>query len=231
MHLIWAATLWVTYKNFLIPPETNYYDQTTVLALIESSIAVLLDGTNIQAGLMTFFVIVVLANMRYKFSRLLTPVILLFVGFYIVLNFWANFIDFFWNQVVKGMMDGPKYYHDDDMSNSFSFKVHMFALCSLLALTFGQILAPSLEVFIKVPELVPELYNFQFPLCVSMFLTFLYELTSYDPVKRTRLFRTELTKAFMTCILFQAVTLFMTTWYFSLGSAVQLEADRREKDI
>ena len=64
-----------------------------------------------------------------------------------------------------------------------------------------------------------------------MFLTFLYELTSYDPVKRTRLFRTELTKAFMTCILFQAVTLFMTTWYFSLGSAVQLEADRREKDI
>lgn len=160
MHLIWAAVLWVTYKNFLIPPETNYYDQTTVLALIESLLAIFIDGTSIQAGIRTFGVIILAANLRYKYSLLLTPLFIMVVAFYVVVNFWTNFIDFVWNQVIKGMMDEPKYYHDDDMSNSFSFKVHMITLCFLLAFTFGQILVPSIDMFKKVPELLPELYSF-----------------------------------------------------------------------
>jgi hypothetical protein len=128
--------------------------------LIESLLAIFIEGTNIQAGIVTFGVIILAANLRYKYSQLLTPLFIMVVAFYVVINFWTNFIDFVWNQVIKGMMDGPKYYHDDDMSNSFSFKLHMITLCFLLAFTFGQILVPSIDMFKKVPELLPELYSF-----------------------------------------------------------------------
>jgi hypothetical protein len=122
--------------------------------------------------------------------------------------------------LIKGMLEAKYYYHDDDMLNSFSFKVHMFLLCSLLAFVSSQILLPSFDIFKKVPELLPELFNFSIPLCISMFLTFLYELTSYDPIKRTRLFRTELTKVFMTCVLFYGFSLILTSWFFTLGSSI-----------
>lgn len=117
------------------------------------------------------------------------------------------------------------------MQNSFSFKVHMFTLCVVLAFVCGQIFLPTVEWVKKVPELLPELFGFTLLVCISMFLTFLYELTSYDPIKRTRLFRTELTKVFMTCILYQALTLLITNWFFSLGSAIQAEANRKMADI
>lgn len=107
----------------------------------------------------------------------------------------------------------------------------MFVLCSTLALVCSQIFTPTIPAFKRVPELIPELFSFTFLTCVSMFLTFLYELTAYDPLQRTRLFRSELTKCFMTCILYQAITLLTMNWFFTLGSAIQTSLDAKEHDL
>jgi hypothetical protein len=231
VHVVWTFVLWATFKNFLRPAKESYLNQSSVLAAIEATIAIVLSDASFVPSLSLFLSLILLSNLRYKFSRLLTPWVIFFVVFYLILNFWANLIDFIWNQVFKGMIEAKHYYHDDDMADSFSFKVHMFVLCATLAFVCGQIFLPSIEALKRVPELLPELYNFTFLICISMFLTFLYELTSYDPVKRTRLFRTELTKAFMTCIIFQATTLFMTTWFFSIGGTIRAEQNRKLKDV
>lgn len=231
VHLLWVLALWACFKNFLAPRSDDYVNQNSVLAFIEGFIAIAYVGTNVVVATCLLAGLVLVTNLRHKHSSLVTPLLVFFVVNYVLLNFGANSIDFFWNQVFKGMMDFNQYYHDDDMQNSFSFKVHMLVLCAILAFVCGQIFLPTVGCIAKVPELLPELFGFSLLVCISMFLTFLYELTSYDPVKRTRLFRTELTKVFMTCILYQGLTLLMTSWFFSLGHAIQAEADRKAADI
>jgi len=76
-----------------------------------------------------------------------------------------------------------------------------------------------------------SLFNYTVPICASMFFTFLYELTSFEPLKRTRLFRTELTKVFVACIIVYALALTLTTWLHTMSLTIKHAIERKEKDI
>jgi ABC-type multidrug transport system permease subunit len=200
-----------------------------VLAAIESIVAIVLTVPSTSA-LSFFLVLILVFNMRSRFSATMTPALIFFCVFYFTINFCTNVIDWAYKNLLREL-EIRKYYHDDDMSKSFSYKLHMTLLCAIAAFVCGQILMPTVGVIKQVPEMLSELFNFTLPLCVSMFLTFLYELTSYDPLKRTKLFREELTKCFMACLVFQAMLLITMSWFFSLGRAIQLEVERKEANI
>lgn len=92
------------------------------MAGIELMIANLLMGS--AEGLI-FQVLLLPASYMFTTNKIFTT---LRCCFYFGSNFWVNFIDWCYKMLIKeGAMNGFKgatYYHDEFISDSFSYKVH-----------------------------------------------------------------------------------------------------------
>jgi hypothetical protein len=66
---------------------------------------------------------------------------------------------------------------------------------------------------------------------LSIFFNFLFELTSISPETRFKVFRAELTKVFMTLVMFYFLTLCFTTWMYSIAQSIQITVNRREDNL
>ena len=65
---------------------------------------------------------------------------------------------------------------------------------------------------------------------VSLFFNFLIELTAMAPETRIKVFRQELSKVFMSVVVFFFLTVFLTTWVFSLASSINANLTWKEND-
>ena len=65
----------------------------------------------------------------------------------------------------------------------------------------------------------------------SLFFNFLFELTSMAPKTRFKVFRAELTKVFMTLVMFYFLTLCFTTWMYSMAQSIQFTVKWREDNL
>jgi hypothetical protein len=62
-----------------------------------------------------------------------------------------------------------------------------------------------------------------------MLLSFLIELTAMHPEERTKIFKTELSKVFMTTIVFNFFVLCLTAWLQSLGNHITVQTNRAKE--
>ena len=65
----------------------------------------------------------------------------------------------------------------------------------------------------------------------SLITTFLLELTALTAESRFKVFRSELTKVFMTIVLFYFMTLWLTTWLETLAGFTENTRTWREKEM
>jgi len=87
------------------------------------------------------------------------------------------------------------------------------------------------KVFRKLPEGLTFLHYYSIFINISMFFCFLLELTWFSAEKRGKIFKTELTKVFMTIVVFYFISLWLTTWMFSMATTISNEITRKEEDI
>ena len=66
---------------------------------------------------------------------------------------------------------------------------------------------------------------------MSLFFNFLFELTSMAPETRLKVFRVELTKVFMTVVIFYFLSLSVTSFVYEMAYWVRYEADRRDNEM
>ena len=62
-----------------------------------------------------------------------------------------------------------------------------------------------------------------------MLISFLIELTAMHPEERTKIFKTELSKVFMTTVVFNFFVLSLTAWLQSLGNHIAFQSNRAKE--
>ena len=123
-------------------------------------------------------------------------------------NLVVNTIDFAWNKKFLGI----EYLHEsDEFKLSFSYRLHQAVLLSLLAFVTSQLYIPSIEHFKNFLSGLTLSYLASIFICFNMMLTFLIETTSQRPEEMLKVFKTEMRKVFMTAVIFNLLTLCMTT--------------------
>lgn len=156
-------------------------------------------------------------TLRQKFHLHLNVALAYFIVYYFVINSCVNTFDFFKNYVFMGIT----YRHDDDFVSSFSYKTHQLVLIGMLALVSAQFTRPSLSIFQEVPLGLAIIHFFSVIVSISLFFNFLFELTSLAPETRLKVFRVELTKVFMTGVMFYLISLCFTTFMYYTALQVQ----------
>ena len=97
----------------------------------------------------------------------------------------------------------------------------------ILSFVSGQIFNPSIEYFKSNPQLLSFIFKFTLVISFNLFLSFVAELTTLGPVKRFKVFRSELTKVFWTIILVYFESFCFTQWMYTLAAQVkESERDR-----
>ena len=137
--------------------------------------------------------------------------------YYLALNICVNMFDFVWNFALQGI----EYQYDDDFVSSFSYKTHQLVLIAILSLISGQFINPTIALFRETPLGLAILHFFSINVSASLFFNFLFELTSMAPKTRFKVFRVELTKVFMTLIVFYFLSLCFTTWMNFTAQSIQ----------
>ena len=164
--------------------------------------------------------------LRQSFKATLNPLMVFFLFYYFVLNCMVNVIDLGYNFIYMGL----KYEHDDEFHASFSYKAHQLVLIALLSLVSSQFLFPSFQVFKEEYRGLPLVHFMSIFLTGSLFFNFLFELTSISPETRIKVFRVELTKVFMTVVIFYFMSLFLTTFAYEMAYWVRSESQRRDDE-
>ena len=138
----------------------------------------------------------------FKDKRLLLA---LFGVIYLTLNLWVNVTDFLYTGLIK------EYYHDEFFLMSFSYKIHQLFLCATLAFILNEMINTSVLI-VDRPRLLSFIFSTSIAVSISLFITFSYELTWYTPLKRLKVFKTEVTKILMTIVYFNLITLLLMSW-------------------
>ena len=173
---------------------------------------------------MGFMAVLYLRNLRPDVMNL---TICFFIFYYTTLTFWVNSIDFFCNYLLWDIY----YYHDEDFVTSFSYKTHLFVLILILSFISAQFISPSVTLFIETPLGLTFMHMYSLAVVASLFFNFLYELTAMAAETRFKVFRQELLKVFMTGVIFYFMTLWLTSWVFSLSNAINNTRNWKEEKI
>ena len=91
----------------------------------------------------------------------------------------------------------------------------------MLAGVSAQFTRPSVALIKEVPLGLAIIHFFSVFLSVSLFFNFLFELTSVSPETRLKVFRVELTKVFMTSVMFYLLSLCFTCWLDMCAHSLQ----------
>jgi hypothetical protein len=106
---------------------------------------------------------------------------------------------------------------DDELFlRMFSFKLFQFVLCMLLSLIYSQAICPSIEIFTAYPRLLYTLFTLTIPVNILMLTTYLFELTFYDQHQRAVIFKSQLTRVFVTNISVYIFAIVYSHWIQSL---------------
>ena len=75
------------------------------------------------------------------------------------------------------------------------------------------------------------IHGFSVLVSVSLFFNFLFELTSLAPETRLKIFRVELTKVFMTSVMFYMISLIFTSWMDSMAYSIKVTLSWKESKV
>jgi len=146
-HHLAMFLYWATFKCFLL--DTVTYGKATLdskaqnkqalFAFIESMAGLAIAGCKAPWPYALFVALVLLLHMRCNNSELLNPCLAFFSVYYLSCNFCVNLTDFGWRKMYLGI----EYYHDEEFTMSFSYRVHQFVLFALLAFISAMLLCPG----------------------------------------------------------------------------------------
>ena len=119
---------WATYKCYLLDtitfggasPNDKRQNKAFVWAFIQSMAGLALAGCKAPWPYALFILLVVLLHLRCNYSELLNPCLTFFSVYYLSCNFCVNLTDFVWTKKFLGI----EYYHDEEFTMSFSYRVH-----------------------------------------------------------------------------------------------------------
>ena len=83
-------------------------------------IALALDRQLTLSNFLLLFFLMLIFNIRQKYTSSMNPFLTFLMVFYVSLNFWVNLFDLFWNYLLQNIT----YRQDDDFVHSFSYKIH-----------------------------------------------------------------------------------------------------------
>ncbi|CDW75090.1 UNKNOWN [Stylonychia lemnae] len=218
-HYIWILTMWLAFKSFLVQDKQN-------LTIQGRAISVLIQGVfgltiSSELNLLSLSILTVLmgvAYVRVVYQNHMNLMIAFFIFLYLTQNFVVNLIDLL---VFKAYLNSG-YYHDDDFLKSFSYKVFQAFISLLFSALYSQSIYPTHQKILLAPQILEDLFLMTIPSCFMMLFCFLYELT-YEPAgKRTRIYKTELTKVFFTILYFFLIAMIFANWLQSLRKFIKL---------
>lgn len=93
-------------------------------------------------------------------------------------------------------------------------------LCAILAFTVSELMAPSAYVQ-SHPRILSVVMSASVAVCISLMLTFIYELTWYSASKRMKVFKTEVAKVMMTAVYFNLFCLLFMSWMWQLSKQIK----------
>ena len=228
VHLLWAFVIWASFKTLCIPSGgLARLNQTTVIAGLEIMVALLFSFSFSVSNVVFLFSLLAILYLRNLKPDVMNLTISFFVFYYTTLNFWVNTIDFFWNYALWDVY----YYHDEDFVTSFSYKTHTCVLIITLSFISAQFVHPSVALLKEVPVGLTFLHMYTLPVLASLFFNFLFELTAMAAEVRFKVFRQELLKVFMTGVMFYFMTLWLTSWVFTLSSALDRTRSWKEEKV
>lgn len=208
--MLWLLFLWLCFRQ----PTSK---QDFIYSLLELSLANFLTGSVLGLLLQCSVLSVLVALKDRKLF------VSLFVTTYLSLNFWVNLTDFLYTGLIKN------YYHDEFFLTSFSYKINQLVLCAILAYTVSELMAPS-DCIVEHPRSLSVIMSASFAVCVSLMLTFTYELTWYTAEKRMRVFKTEVTKVLMTTVYFYFFALLYMSWMWQLSKQIKHMQKTKERN-
>ena len=171
-------------------------------------VAFIISGSFSYGTLLLFFALILILNLRQKYSATFQIALTFFAFYYLIMNFALNMFDFCWNYLLKGV----SYKFDDDFVSSFSYKTHQLLLIIELSFVSAHFFRPSNPIFKELPLLLTLIHLSTLVISGSMFFSFLYELTSMSTTTRFKVFRSEIVKVFMTQVIFYLLSLCFTSW-------------------
>lgn len=95
--------------------------------------------------------ILTLAYLRELYPTEMNWTITFFLLIYSSQNFLVNVIDLV---VFKTILKKGGYYHDEEFLNSFSYRVFQSFICLIFAVLYTQILKPSYEKILLIPQIL-----------------------------------------------------------------------------
>lgn len=180
-------------------------------------VALTISGSFSIGSLLLFLALILLLNLRQKYSTTFQLALTFFVFYYLITNFALNMFDFCWNYLLKGV----SYKFDDDFVSAFSYKTHQLLLIIELSFVSAHFMRPNAPIFKEIPLLLTLIHLSTLVVSGSMFYNFLYELTSMSTTTRFKVYRSEIVKVFMTLVIFYFLSLCFTSWLHKLMQFVQ----------
>ena len=206
--MIWVFGLWTCYKEAFASGGTRRVNQNTVFAIFELLLALFVSRQLNVWSFLLLFSLVLAFNLRQKYPSTVTLTMSFFLMYYLALNSCVNMFDLVWNYAFQGIT----YQQDSDFVTSFSYKTHQAILIAGLSFVSAQFIRPTVPLLKEVPVGLALIHLFSLILAGSLFVTFLFELTSMAPKTRFKVFRVELVKVFMTLVMFYFISLCFTAW-------------------
>ena len=111
----------------------------------------------------------------------------------------------------------------------FSYKLYQQVLCFLISFVFAQSLKPSFETIREKPMILSKIFKLTPVLHILMLVSFLYELSLYNQHERSQIFKTQLTKVFLTATSFYFVSIIISSWIQTISSYVQKQEKVNQK--
>ena len=196
VHMIWAMFLWLNYKCWLTTEDGKEQNKVIARAFVEVliSLAIMSPYIVIEDWLycLLFFSFAVVHALYQKQLSLFSVT---FAITYYAQNFIVNLVDYFLYRSTYG-----GYYNDVKFHDMFSYKLLQGVLCLMISVVNSQTMCPTFAIFRENPAVLKKIFKLTFPMCGLMIVTFLYEMTLFDHQTRSTIFKTQITKMFVTII-------------------------------
>lgn len=251
LYFLNVMVLWLTWKCYLHPKQElanpKIYTASEIfenrakvvtLGLFEMlfCLSLLHDGFDDKWPYVYCLSVFAFVAVRSLFYEQLDLTCLVFLGIYVTQNSVVHLVDLVFHQSVMQTINDEQLF-----LRMFSYKLFQVVLVSVMSVVYSQTLCPTIGLLKESPRLLTTLFSLTIPLNLLMLVTYLFELTFYDQHQRASIFKTQLTKVFVSNVTVYLGAIIYSQWIQNLVDYTQkyyrefvefnLQKDRVEEEV